>query len=91
MRDEYFSGVSSGKELEAALRNEARWWFLKVQNGPHNWAREMVYRYVKTANLKEMGYVLTPPDAFSVDCFLLIQEELEKQRQLKEKHGKGKR
>ena len=43
---------------------------------------------MRTSNLKEMGYALQAPDCFSADCFEIIQGEVEKQRKLKEKHGK---
>jgi len=48
----------------------------------------MVHRFVKTRNLKEMGFSVPVPDSFSCDCFAIIQEEIEKQKRLKEKHGK---
>lgn len=51
----------------------------------------MVYRYVRTLNLHEMGYRLDVPDSFTAECFAIIQEEIAKQTQLKEKHGKGNR
>jgi hypothetical protein len=73
------------------LRNEARWWFLKASSGEYTWARDMVYRYVRTLNLKEMGYSMPIPDCFTSDCFAVIQEEIEKQKSLREKHGKFKR
>lgn len=35
-----------------------------------------------------MGFSVPLPDSFSCDCFAIIQEEIEKQKRLKEKHGK---
>ena len=70
------------------MKNEARWWFLRSGTGDNNWAREMVHRFVKTRNLKEMGFSVPLPDSFSCDCFAIIQEEIEKQKRLKEKLGK---
>jgi hypothetical protein len=74
------------------LRNEARWWFLKASSGNNNWAREMVYRFVRTKNLKEMGYAIELPDSFSCECFAIIQDEIGNQERLKakfkEKNGK---
>lgn len=51
----------------------------------------MVYRYVKIMNLKEMGYNLPAPDCITAECFAIIQDEIEKQKSLKEKNGKFKR
>lgn len=46
-----------------------------------------MYRYVRTKNLNEMGYTIGLPDSFSIECFGIIQAEIEKQKALKEKHG----
>ena len=49
-----FSRFQAGKELEASLRNEARWWFHGAAHGEYNWARGAVYRFVRVKNLSEI-------------------------------------
>ena len=48
----------------------------------------MVYRYVRIKNLHTIGYKLDLPDSFTVECFEIIQAEIEKQKGLREKRGK---
>ena len=48
----------------------------------------MVHRFVIMGHMKEMGFSVPEPDCFTVECFLIIKSELERQRALKEKHGK---
>jgi len=66
---------------------EARFAFLGIQQGEHTWARETVYRYLKTRQLAEMGFTIPLPDWFTFDCFCIIQGELDRQTKLREKHG----
>lgn len=46
---------------------------------------------MRVKNLMDMGYRFNDLDSFTADCFAIIQEEIEKQKQLREKHGKFKR
>ena len=41
--------------------------------------------------MKEMGFDFPVPDCITAECFAIIQEEIEKQKALKEKNGKFKR
>lgn len=50
---------------------------------PPNFARDMVARYLDLLMLKRVGIRIEEVDVFQLNCFYIIDSELQKQRKIK--------